>query len=120
MRHTIAMVVGCLLAATLSQCARADSWTGQDKAHHVAMTAAMAKLTAQTHGGATGIVLAMAPGVAKEISDLSGSGTPSVRDLTANLLGALVGSALPKRYMLAPMAPAGVIDGVMLTFSSDL
>lgn len=120
MRHTIAMTVGCLLAATISQCARADGWTGQDKANHFAVSAAMSKLTAETHGGAKGVALALLPGAAKEVSDLSGSGTPSIKDMAANLAGALVGAVLPRQYMIAPIAPRGAVEGVSLTYMMEL
>jgi uncharacterized protein YfiM (DUF2279 family) len=114
------MTVGCLLAATISQCAHAEGWTGHDKANHFAVSAAMSKLTAQTHGGAKGVALALLPGAAKEVSDLSGSGTPSVKDMVANLAGALVGAVLPRQYMIAPIAPRGVVEGVSLTYMMEL
>jgi len=117
---TIAVTVGCLLAATLSQCAKADGWTGQDKAHHFAMSAAMSSLTARTHGGLAGMTLAMVPGVAKELSDLSGAGTPSIKDMMANLAGVLVGAVLPRQYMIAPIAPRGVVEGVSLSYMMEL
>lgn len=115
----IAIVVG-LTFGLVSRCAEADTWTGQDKAEHIAMSAALAKLTAQTHGGVTGMALALLPGVAKEMSDLTGAGTPSVKDMAANLIGVLVGSMLPRQYMIAPLALSGAVDGVFIAYVGDL
>lgn len=120
MRRTIAMVVGCLLTVGISHCARADTWTGQDKIAHAAVSSAVASLTSKTHGAPAGFALALLPGLVKELSDLSGSGTPSVKDMGANMLGALVGSVLPRQYMLAPIAPRGVVQGVSLFYVMEL
>lgn len=100
--------------------AHADDWTGQDKLNHMALSASVSKLTTQTHSTAQGIALALLPGMAKELSDLSGSGTSSLKDMSANIVGALIGAALPKNYMILPIAPMGVINGVFLTYSMDL
>jgi uncharacterized protein YfiM (DUF2279 family) len=114
------LIIGCLLSAGLSMCVKADTLTGQDKAAHFAVSAAVSSLTAKTHGGMTGIGLALLPGLAKELSDLSGSGTPSMHDMAANFAGVLVGAWLPKQYMIAPIAPRGVVEGVRLTYRVEL
>jgi VanZ family protein len=67
-----------------------------------------------------GMVLAMLPGVAKEVSDMDGSGTPSVKDMVANFAGVLVGAALPKQYVIAPIAPRGVVEGVSFYYLMEL
>jgi hypothetical protein len=66
------------------------------------------------------MTLAMVPGVAKELSDLSGAGMPSLKDLMANLAGVVVGAILPKQYMIAPIAPRGVVEGVSLSYMMEL
>jgi uncharacterized protein YfiM (DUF2279 family) len=114
------LIIGCLLSAGLSMCVKADTLTGQDKVNHFAMSSAVSSLTAKTHGGMTGIGLALLPGLAKELSDLSGAGTPSMYDMAANLAGVLVGAWLPKQYMIAPIAPRGVVEGVSLSYMMEL
>lgn len=117
------IMVGCCIAvviSTIATCAKADNWTSHDKAQHVAMSASIAKLTSSTHGRMQGAALAMIPGALKEVSDLSGSGTPSVKDMAANLVGVAVGVLLPHQYMLAPIAPRGVVDGVSLVYVREI
>lgn len=130
MQKTIAMAVGCLLAALyamavgcllalFAQCAHADSWTGTDKVNHAAVSASIAKLTRETHGGAVGVMIALIPGAIKEASDLSGSGTPSAKDMAANVCGAIAGYFLPRQLMAAPISQNGVIDGVFIAYTGD-
>jgi len=117
---TIAMTVGCLLAILFSQGVKADEWASQDKVNHFAMSAAMSSLTAKTHGGVLGMSLALVPGIAKELSDLYGAGTPSTKDMVANIVGVVVGAYLPEQYMIAPIAPRGAIEGVSITYMLEL
>lgn len=117
------ILIGCCVAvviSTIATCAQADSWTSQDKAQHVAMSASLAKLTTSTHGRVQGAALAMIPGALKEVSDLSGSGTPSVKDMAANLVGVAVGVLLPRQYMIVPIAPRGVVEGVRIAYVMEI
>jgi len=117
------ILIGCCVAvviSTIATCAQADSWTSHDKAQHVAISASLAKLTTSTHGRAQGAALALIPGALKEVSDLSGSGTPSVKDMAANLVGVAVGVLLPRQYMIVPIAPRGVIEGVRIAYVMEI
>lgn len=82
-----------------------DPWVGQDKALHFGISAAIAG--GGYAAGATlfglerpearlllGGGLALGAGVAKELADLAGLGTPSWKDLTADALGAATGLAI--------------------------
>jgi hypothetical protein len=57
-----------------------DSWTSIDKANHFAYSAYLSSAAVKSHGNVVGIALALVPGVVKEMSDLAGSGVPSMRD----------------------------------------
>lgn len=70
----------------------ADSWTTQDKKEHAivsAMFGTMAGTAIEDKYVAFGV--AMLPGIAKELYDATGKGTPSWKDLGADAAGALLG-----------------------------
>jgi len=113
-------LLACLLALSPVKAFAADSWSGIDKANHFAVSASIAKLTANAYGKKTGIVAALIPGALKELSDLYGTGTPSVRDMAANLTGAIFGAMLPDGYMVAPIDNKGAINGAMIAYYFDL
>lgn len=85
-----------------------DSWTSPDKANHFAMSYVMSSVAGKYHGPKAGAALALIPGVAKELSDLGGSGTPSVKDMTWNVVGAVAGAVLPVQVFVAPAQNGGV------------
>jgi len=120
-RNIKAFISGCVVACVLTiapfKSHAADSWVASDKLNHFAVSASMAKLSAYEYGAKTGILLAMVPGFLKELSDLGGSGTPSIRDMTANLVGSIVGAILPQQYMIAPIDHKGSLNGAMISYS---
>lgn len=92
-----------------------DRWFGRDKALHFGASAALA---AAGYGAAvlafedrsarlfTGAGLALTLGIAKELDDLSGHGTPSWKDLTWDAIGAATGLAVAyvvDRFVLSPL-----------------
>ena len=114
------LVIGCVFSALLSTCVKADTLIGQDKLNHFAVSASVASLTTKTHGLSSGMVLALLPGIAKEVSDLDGSGTPSVKDMAANFAGVIAASFLPNGVIVAPIAPRGVVEGAQVIIYGDL
>lgn len=73
----------------------ADSWTTQDKKEHAivsAMFGTMAGAAIEDKYVAFGV--AMLPGIAKELYDATGKGTPSWKDLGADIVGSYVGVVL--------------------------
>ena len=69
-----------------------DSWTGQDKVDHAvvsAMIGGVAGASMDNKYAAFGV--AMLPGIAKELYDMTGRGTPSWKDLAADAAGAAIG-----------------------------
>lgn len=85
------MVAAC---AALSIAAHADTWTGQDKAKHLGVSAAIGAVTgtAIEHKG-WAFAAAMLPGIAKEAYDMKhpATHTASWRDMAANAAGAALG-----------------------------
>ncbi len=94
-------VAVCLL---LAPAARADDdWVGADKALHFSVSAALAgggyaAAAAWSDAGvdrlATGASVSLLAGIGKELWDVTGHGQGSLKDLTWDLLGAVVGLAL--------------------------
>lgn len=113
-------LLACLLALSPVKAFAADSWSGIDKANHFAVSASISKLTTNVYGKKTGIVAALIPGSLKELSDLYGTGTPSVRDMAANLTGAIFGAMLPDGYMVAPIENKGSINGAMIAYYVEM
>jgi hypothetical protein len=116
----IAKIVLLLSSIGVAQNSMADDITGIDKLSHFATSATISSITTRTHPGITGIAIAIAPGIAKELSDMSGAGTPSFKDMAANLVGVLVGAIIPHKYIITPIAPHGAIDGVSIAYVTDL
>lgn len=103
MRMTVLALLVTLLTPVL---ARADDWTGADKAAHFGLSAAVgaaATSVVPLAGGpsgpdwrplALGVGVGLLPGLAKEAWDLGGRGDPSWRDVTWDVIGAVVGAGL--------------------------
>ncbi len=104
MRLAPALAFATTLAfAAPASAADPDPWFGTDKLLHFGVSAGLAGLS---YGGASllwddvglrlgvGASVAVTAGVAKELLDLAGMGTPSWKDLTWDLLGTAVGLAL--------------------------
>jgi len=102
----ISLLTALFVCTTLCPNARAsdeDPWFGQDKALHFSATAilssagyaASVSFTEEpTTRALTGASVAMTVGIAKELHDLAGYGDPSWRDMTWNVAGSVVGTAL--------------------------
>ena len=108
-------VVAVSVAAGFPIAAQAqDSWTSMDKANHFAYSAVMSSVAVKSHGNVVGVALALVPGVFKELSDLGGSGTPSMRDMTWNVIGAVTGAVLPDNFFVVPVVHQ---SGFLLTYA---
>lgn len=112
--------VGAGLAVALAgipACAQGqDSWTSIDKANHFAMSSAMAVVAGKYHSPVAATGLALVPGVLKELNDLGGHGTPSLKDMTWNVVGAVVGAVLPEQIFVAPVQNGGVTVHYIVEF----
>ena len=104
MRLAPALALAAALGfAAPASAADSDPWFGADKALHFGVSAGIAGLS---YGGAAllwddtglrlgvGASVALSAGIAKELWDLAGNGTPSWKDLTWDLLGTVVGLGL--------------------------
>lgn len=104
MRLTPALALAAAVCvATPASAADPDPWLSTDKALHFGVSAGLAGLS---YGGAAllwddtglrlgvGASVALTAGVAKELWDLAGNGTPSWKDLTWDLIGTAVGLGL--------------------------
>ena len=122
-RNIKAFITGCAVACVLTIASfkshATDSWVASDKLNHFAVSASMAKLSAYEYGARSGVLIAIVPGILKELSDLGGSGTPSLRDMTANFVGAIAGAILPQQYMIAPISYKGSLNGAMISYAFD-
>ena len=103
--RTPALVLGLAFFAVAPPAAARDrdSWTGDDKLLHFSASAVLAGLgygvsslfvSPRPARAATGAGAALTFGVGKELYDLSGYGTPSWRDLTWDVVGTGVGTAI--------------------------
>jgi putative lipoprotein len=77
-----------------------DPWLARDKALHAGLSAALSAggyalstpwVRPRPARAACGVALSLSLGAAKELYDLAGHGTPSARDFTWDVLGALTG-----------------------------
>ena len=69
-----------------------DSWTGQDKVDHAVVSAMFGGIAgASMDNKYVAFGVAMLPGIAKELYDMTGRGTPSWKDLAADAAGAAIG-----------------------------
>lgn len=105
-----------LLVAALP--ARADAWWGPDKALHLGVSVGLAAtatavtaawIDAPLDRAIIGALGAFSLGLAKEVADGLGLGTPSLRDLAWDLVGCVVGAALVyvvERLFVAPLLEA--------------
>ena len=108
-------VVAVSAAAMFPVAAQAqDSWTSIDKANHFAYSAYLSSAAVKSHGNVVGIALALVPGVVKEMSDLAGSGVPSMRDMVWNVVGAVTGAVLPDNFFVVPVVHQ---SGFLLTYA---
>ncbi len=99
----LGLIAALSLAPRVSRAQTEDPWLGPDKALHFSVSAAIAGggygVTAALDQDrplrfAIGGALGVGAGVAKELLDLAGSGDPSWKDLTWDLLGVATGLAL--------------------------
>jgi uncharacterized protein YfiM (DUF2279 family) len=107
-------LAACLGGAT----AKADDWWGPDKALHLGVSAAIAGVgygaaaflsEGHVDRTAAGLLAGLGAGVLKEVLDALGTGTPSLRDLTWDLVGAVAGAALAlvlDRWIISPLLEA--------------
>lgn len=98
-----ALAGGIIVAACAAQPARADSWTGPDKAKHFAVSAGLGLAAAELarrdvlpcKGELCAVAAATLPGLLKELSDSRAGGSGfSYKDMVFNLAGAYVGVKL--------------------------
>lgn len=105
-----------LLIVFNPQPAAADSWTSIDKANHFAYSAVMSSAAVKSHGQAVGVAIALVPGVVKELADMGGAGTPSMKDMAWNVVGAMTGAVLPAGFLVVPTTNQ---SGMFLTYSGS-
>lgn len=98
--------------------ARADEWWGPDKALHFGASAAIAGAgytfasllsESRVERCVGGLLIGLSAGIAKEVFDALGAGSPSLRDLTWDLLGTITGAALAfvlDRWLVTPLLEA--------------
>lgn len=111
-------LVVALAIVTVAGAARADDWWGPDKALHLGATVAAASVgygvtsalsDSRADRVVAGLVVGMGAGVFKELIDVLGFGTPSVRDLAWDLVGTVLGTALSwvlERWLITPWLEA--------------
>ncbi len=101
LRRKAAVTVVLLVAATAN--ADPDRWLGSDKAIHFAFSSGLAiggYAAAATFSDSRtvrvgyGASVALLAGIGKELWDASGNGNASIKDLTWDVLGTMVGLAL--------------------------
>ncbi len=101
-RGSLRAATALLLIAGLAH-ADPDPWLGEDKALHFGLSSVLAigGYTAATSFSASPTVrlayggsVALLAGVGKELWDASGHGTPSWKDLTWDVVGAVAGLAI--------------------------
>lgn len=104
----------CLSCAT----AKADDWWGPDKALHLGVSAAIAGagygvasllVDGRIDRSAAGLLAGFGAGIVKELLDALGAGSPSLRDLTWDLVGTVAGTALAlviERWLVTPLLEA--------------
>jgi uncharacterized protein YfiM (DUF2279 family) len=114
------LLASFVLTLSYSCAFASDSWDGHDKVNHFAVSASIGKLAASAYGKTAGAFVAAIPGAIKELSDLGGSGTPSLRDMAANFAGAFFGTMLPERCMVAPLGSNGAVNGAMVAYYIEL
>ncbi len=90
-----------VVAPGVTRAQTVDAWWGPDKARHLGLAALFAPVGYAAVGLRTddrlprflgGVGLSLSLGVAKEVYDLAGGGSPSWRDLTWSAVGALGGA----------------------------
>jgi putative lipoprotein len=100
---TAAVLLGLALHGSHANAADPDPWLAKDKALHFGVSAAIAGgsyvpaaalFEARGHALLVAGGVALAAGVGKEVLDFTGYGTPSWKDLTADVAGTIVGLAL--------------------------
>lgn len=99
----VALLAGWVTVGPTAAHAEPDPWFGHDKELHFAAAASIAvvgyagtSLVTPNRAGRAGAALglAAAAGAAKELADRAGYGDPSWRDLTWDVAGAVVGTAV--------------------------
>jgi putative lipoprotein len=132
-RRLCCVVGAAALAGTLSGPAafaqsQPDSWTGSDKALHLGLSAPFGMIgasVASREAGtvervAVGTLIGSLPGLAKELADTQRPGaTPSMKDMTYNLLGAALGAAVGDCCLLRPVVRGDRVDGVGVEIRVD-
>lgn len=100
MKRLALLTAAVVCAAPAARAEPVDSWFGRDKALHFGATSTLsvggyavgrAAFEERTPALLLGAGLAMSAGVAKELADLAGAGTPSWRDLTWDAIGTATG-----------------------------
>lgn len=106
--------------------AKNDSWGGNDKAKHFAVSVPFGALGSYlardtSHPVLYGTLIGSVPGLIKELSDgckSNGSGF-STRDMTYNILGSLLGASLGNytfNYYRTPTGSNGILVGYSTKF----
>ncbi|MET0341764.1 MAG: hypothetical protein ABW252_12240 [Polyangiales bacterium] len=103
MLTTVSISAALLHGASVARADERDPWLGRDKALHAGLSAALAAggyaasvplFEPRPARAACGVALSLTLGAAKELYDLAGHGTPSARDFTWDVIGALTGASV--------------------------
>ena len=123
-----AALAGTLAAPGAHAQSQPDSWTGSDKALHFGVSAPFgmigASMVSREAGTAervaVGTLIGSLPGLAKELADTQRpSATPSMKDMTYNVLGAALGAVVGDCCLLRPVVRGDRVDGVGVEIRLD-
>jgi uncharacterized protein YfiM (DUF2279 family) len=104
MKHILlTLVITLATTAQANSLVWNDSWTGRDKQQHLVGGAVIASgVTIATNNPALGFVAGCGAGILKETYDLSGTGTPSAKDMVVTCAGAFIGAKLTEKLYITP------------------
>lgn len=87
------VLIALMLCASAHACKDTMQFT-QDKQKHVAVSSAIGAVSRSLiDDNKTAFAVALVPGIAKELHDMSGNGCASFKDMAYNAIGAAIGVA---------------------------
>lgn len=102
-RSLLAILITLATTAQANSLVWNDAWTGRDKQQHLLSGAVIASgVTVITNNPTLGLVAGCGAGFLKEAHDLSGTGTPSAKDMLVTCAGAFIGAKLTEKLYLTP------------------
>lgn len=87
-------VLIALMICTSAHACKDNMQFAPDKQKHLAVSAAIGAISrTMIEDNKTAFVVALVPGIAKELHDMSGNGCASISDMAYNAIGAAIGVA---------------------------